>query len=657
MNKKIVATIAMVGILMLLHVKILAYASTVLGPIGIIDTPMNNSLVKGQSLVHGWFLDKTGVSKVEVLVDNAVAGQATYGDARSDVQKAYPQYDNGKAGYHYTLDTTKFSDGIHTVSIRETGANNHVTILPKTTITIANVKGYVDNPVSGTTLTGTKNVSGWFLDQSGVQKIEVLVDGAVAGQATYGDARSDVQKIFPEYNNGNAGYHFALDTTKFSDGIHTVSIRETGANNHVTSLPKTTITIANVKGYVDNPVSGAKLKGTKNVSGWFLDQSGVQKIEIVVDSAVAGQATYGDARTDVQKAFPEYNNGNAGFHYALDTTKFSAGKHTISIRETGMNGSVTTLPGSTITIANAEGYVDNPVSGATFKGTQNVSGWFLDESGVQKIEIVVDSAVAGQATYGDVRTDVQKAFPEYNNGNAGFHYALDTTKFSVGKHTISIRETGMNGSVTTLPEITVSFKQPFTVFLDPGHGGSDSGATAGGYRESDLNLAVAKKVQALLVDRGYTVYMSRNDDTFVSLLDRSQMANNLHADIFLSIHHNSSGSPDTSPNGVESYYYQYDPNYPSKINAGMDTNPERISKSVTLANLIHKNLVAYTGAIDRGTSGETFSVVRESAMPATLQELGYITNPSERQKLITDSYQNTEAKAIADGIDMYFETY
>ncbi|XJZ26976.1 N-acetylmuramoyl-L-alanine amidase [Bacillota bacterium Lsc_1132] len=200
-------------------------------------------------------------------------------------------------------------------------------------------------------------------------------------------------------------------------------------------------------------------------------------------------------------------------------------------------------------------------------------------------------------------------------------------------------------------------KQPLKVFLDPGHGGSDPGATSGVYHEADLNLAVAKKVQSLLLTRGYTVYMSRNTDTFVSLLNRSQMANDLHADIFVSIHTNSTGTETTSANGIESYYYQYDPGYPSKINAGTDTNPDRIAKSVALANLIRKNLVEYSGANDRGTAGETFSVVRESAMPATLLELGFINNYTERQKLFTDYYQNTLAKAIADGIDEYFKIY
>src|SRR5947199_1003 len=193
------------------------------------------------------------------------------------------------------------------------------------TITSESAIGYIDNPASGTTLLGTKNVSGWFLHASGVANIEVLVDGAVAGQAVYGDTRPDVKNAFPQYNNRNAGFHFTLNTTKYTDGLHTVTIKETGKNGLVKTLPNSTITIQNSIGYLDNPVSSTTLKGTNNVSGWFLDPSGVANIAVLVDGAVAGQAAYGDARPDVLKALPQSSNGNAGFHFALDTTRFTDG--------------------------------------------------------------------------------------------------------------------------------------------------------------------------------------------------------------------------------------------------------------------------------------------------------------------------------------------
>jgi uncharacterized protein YjdB len=204
---------------------------------------------------------------------------------------------------------------------------------------------------------------------------------------------------------------------------------------------------------------------------------------------------------------------------------------------------------------------------------------------------------------------------------------------------------------------SAAFKKPVTVFLDPGHGGYDPGAVSGIYHEADLNLAVAKKVESLLLNRGYQVYMSRNNDTAVELLDRPKMANDLAADIFVSIHTNSTGVETTTASGIESYFYEYQQGYPSKINEAMHNDPSRISKSVTLTDLIQENLISYTGANNRGTDGASFAVIREAAMPATLMEIGFINNPSDRQKLFTDSYQNLLAKAIADGIIEYFELY
>ncbi|MBW5445888.1 hypothetical protein GE107_07430 [Cohnella sp. CFH 77786] len=339
-----------------------------------------------------------------------------------------------------------------------------MTTLPAITVTISNAlppKGNVENPASGATLSGSYNVKGWFLDGAGVSKVEVLVDGVLAGQAIYGDARADVKSAFPDYNNGNAGFHYTLDTTKYSNGSHTITVKETASNSNVTTLPAITVTISNgspPKGNVENPSSGAMLSGNYNVKGWFLDGAGVSKIEVLVDGVLAGQAIYGDARADVKTVFPDYNNGNAGFHYTLDTTKYSNGNHTITVKETANNSNVTTLPAITVTISNAlppKGNVENPASGATLSGSYNVTGWFLDGAGVSKIEVLIDGAVAGQAIYGDARVDVKSAFPDYSNGNAGFHYTLDTTRFDNGTHVVSIREINNHNNVTTLPAVMI----------------------------------------------------------------------------------------------------------------------------------------------------------------------------------------------------------
>ena len=90
----------------------------------------------------------------------------------------------------------------------------------------------------------------------------------------------------------------------------------------------------------------------------------------------------------------------------------------------------------------------------------------------------------------------------------------------------------------------------------------------------------------------------------------------------------------------------------------MHLNPERVSKSIALTSLIQKNMIKNTGAKNLGTKGASFeSYPGESAMPGTLLELGFISNSNERQKLVSNSYQNKLAKAIADGVSEYYTLY
>ncbi|AGK95923.1 Ig-like domain-containing protein [Clostridium pasteurianum] len=435
---------------------------TVANPvIGCIDTPSEGQAISGSSMINGWFLDSTGVNKIEVIVDGNVAGTASYGDGRLDVSKVYPSYNNGNSGYHYNLDTTKLKDGKHTIVIRETGNNNSQTSLGGRNITVSNNPvGCIDTPSEGQTISGSNMINGWFLDGNGVKKVEVLVDGTLVGTASYGDGRLDVSKVYPSYNNGNSGYHYSLDTTKLTNGRHTIVIRETGNNNSQTNLSGRNITVANpVIGCIDTPSEGQAISGSSMINGWFLDSTGVNKIEVLVDGTVVGTASYGDGRLDVSKVYPSYNNVNSGYHYNLDTTKLKDGRHTIVIRETGNNNSQTNLGGRNITVSNNPvGCIDTPSEGQTISGSNMINGWFLDGNGVKKVEVLVDGTVVGTASYGDGRLDVSKVYPSYNNVNSGYHYSLDTTKLTNGRHTIVIRETGNNNSQTSLSgrNITVS---------------------------------------------------------------------------------------------------------------------------------------------------------------------------------------------------------
>ncbi|MGI8385425.1 Ig-like domain-containing protein [Robertmurraya sp. P23] len=433
---------------------------------GRIDSPINGASIKGQINVSGWILDSSGVSKVEVLLDGKIIGNAQYGVARPDVLRVFPEYENPNSGFIYSLDTTRYTNGSHTLTVRETGNNGATKELQKLTVNIQNplTRGNLESPSNGSTIKGAINVKGWVLDSSGVSKVEVFLDGKAVGTAQYGVARPDVHKAYPEYQNPYSGFTYSLDTTRFINGQHTLTVKETGKNGTTKELQKLTVNIQNpsTKGNLESPSNGSTIKGAINVKGWVLDSSGVSKVEVFLDGKVVGTAQYGIARPDVHKAYPEYQNPYSGFTYSLDTTRFINGQHTLTVKETGKNGTTKELQKLIVNIQNAatKGNLESPINGSTVKGNINIKGWALDISGVSKIEVLVDGKITGTAEYGLPRLDVYNAYPEYKNTNSGFQYTLDTKQFTNGVHTISVRETGNNGSITNFRQMSVDIQNP-----------------------------------------------------------------------------------------------------------------------------------------------------------------------------------------------------
>ncbi|HEL2058686.1 TPA: N-acetylmuramoyl-L-alanine amidase, partial [Streptococcus suis] len=193
------------------------------------------------------------------------------------------------------------------------------------------------------------------------------------------------------------------------------------------------------------------------------------------------------------------------------------------------------------------------------------------------------------------------------------------------------------------------------IYLDAGHGGADPGAVYFGHSEKTLNMKIQELVKSKLEKAGYSVLYTRTDDTFVGLLDRSIKVNATNADLFISIHFNA--SPNASTNGIETYYYQYYSEYPSRINAELHNNEERVARSASLANAIQSNLVQQTGAANRGVLRNTFAVLRETATPAVLLELGYMSNAAESAKITSAAYQEKLATGIVNGILAYYKQY
>ena len=180
------------------------------------------------------------------------------------------------------------------------------------------------------------------------------------------------------------------------------------------------------------------------------------------------------------------------------------------------------------------------------------------------------------------------------------------------------------------------------IVIDPGHGGTDPGGVGNGLQEKNIVLDVGLRFRDLLnadtADTAgggaWTVHMTRDDDTFVGLSARADYANSLGADRFLSIHSNAFSDP--SANGTETFSY---------TNAG---------QGAALRNLVQEEMIAAWGLRDRGNKTANFAVLRETAMPAILHELAFITNAAEAAVLGSPEKRQDAAIAHLRGLQRHY---
>ena len=208
-------------------------------------------------------------------------------------------------------------------------------------------------------------------------------------------------------------------------------------------------------------------------------------------------------------------------------------------------------------------------------------------------------------------------------------------------------------------------KRTQTVVIDPGHSAvvaegteplgpgstenkapdtSGTSGTVSGLAEYELTLSVSQKLRDVLQDRGYTVLMTReSNDVPVSCIERADVANNAEADAFVRIHAN--GSEDSSVKGAMTICITPDnPFY-----------PELYEQARALSDCIINKLSESAGCENDGVwETDSMSGNNWSQVPATIVEMGYMTNPEEDALMATEDYQNKIVRGIADGIDQYF---
>lgn len=225
--------------------------------------------------------------------------------------------------------------------------------------------------------------------------------------------------------------------------------------------------------------------------------------------------------------------------------------------------------------------------------------------------------------------------------------------------------------------------QAYTLVIDPGHGGKDPGAVGKRSYEKNLNLTLAKKVGEKISSQyaDVKVVYTRSDDTFVPLQQRADIANSNHADLFLSIHTNSSESKE--PKGLETFilgtdkmeknldvamrenavmmlesdyktrYQGFDPNsIDSYIMFELMQN-SYLDQSLQFATLVQQECVKRLQRYDRGVRQAAFWVLLKTACPSILFEMGFVSSPEEERVLLQDDEMDKMAQAIADAFGAY----
>lgn len=250
----------------------------------------------------------------------------------------------------------------------------------------------------------------------------------------------------------------------------------------------------------------------------------------------------------------------------------------------------------------------------------------------------------------------------------------------VATPTPAVQESPLIAALPPLITVTPRDRSKKIIVIDPGHGGKDSGAIGNGYMEKTIVLQIGMKLADQLRSMGYTVHMTRSNDTFIELKDRTKFANDKEADLFISIHANA--IPKTSdPNGaqgLETYFLSPGRSERAMRVAALENsedmnemgqygklsflnflNTEKIIASNKLAIDLQKGILGnlrkqFPNVRDNGVREAPFWVLVGAQMPAVLVEVGYISHPDESARIADEKYQKWMVEGLVDGVGRYF---
>lgn len=394
----------------------------------------------------------------------------------------------------------------------------------------------LDTPQEGATVFGLVEVAGWVADDGQecgtppaweaceetialVSKIDLFIDNIYVASADLNQARFDVLQAYPWYAGSpyaRPGFSTSFDASALTNGAHSLFVRVTFSDMTTTDYGNRTFQVNKSInqapfGELELPGLNQPMNGVFPVTGWALDDSGISTIEIMVDGLVIGSAVSGIHRPDIGNRFPSHPGSDfAGFIRMLNTTDFTNGVHSISVRLRDNEGASRVIGYRNVQTFNTGynlppfGGIDLPIPnhimfarGCTDPGgystppyddpkvVELITGWVLDVGartdlgGVSWVQLLIDGSILSDTITGsdywpwleiDVnylgqeRLDIQRLFPDVpGSKDAGFAFRIDVSDlilrkgFRQGLHYLKVRAGDLEGNVADIAQVPVIF--------------------------------------------------------------------------------------------------------------------------------------------------------------------------------------------------------
>ncbi|NQP77329.1 N-acetylmuramoyl-L-alanine amidase [Streptococcus suis] len=529
----------------------------------------------------------------------------------------------------------KYRTGTYTVHLYYKDSNGGLTGAGGTTTHLSEAK-----PTGTITIENRNDAQGTF----GVRVTNVSSPKDIASVILPTWSQTDDLRWYEAKRQSDGSYKLTVNKKdhKYRTGTYTVHLYYKDSNGGLTGAGGTTTHLSEAK-----PTGTITIENRNDAQGTF--DVRVTNVSSPKDIASVILPTW--SQTDDLRWYEAKRQSDGSYKLTVNKKdhKYRTGTYTVHLYYKDSNGGLTGAGGTTTHLSEAK-----PTGTITIENRNDAQGTF--DVRVTNVSSPKDISSVLLPTWS--QSDDIRWYEATRQSDGSYKLTVNKKdhKYRIGTYSVHLYYKDSSGGLTGAGGTTTHLSNPsaqrsYTVYIDPGHGGRDSGASYGGVHEKNLALSVSNKLRENLLKYGINVLMTRTGDYDVDFkTERSRMTNASNADLFISIHFNATGAGVSNATGIETYWYQYNPEYQPKINKEMHNNPTRLAESEILANKVQESLIKETGAVNRGVRRETFAVLRETAIPAILVELGFMDNPSELQVIKQDSYHTRLAKALAQGV-------